>query len=212
MFAFIPMDFVTDPFGVKYRADGAGFSYERSEYRIRHTLTIDPSIVTPSEHLSGRGGLGSTRVPPGFVITDKRDVGQSVSYLPMISPPTPMRPISFVFNLELERDTADRLTSMTWFFRRAADGSFRITMIADATNPVAVSRFFGVVPAINYEVAFDFAVDRSVTVSGTHDGFPAYDFYYQRRQFYHYDPIAVGASPLSLFGVTPDLPVEMRLR
>jgi hypothetical protein len=107
--------------------------------------------------------------------------------------------------MELERDTADRLTSMQWYFRRGADGSFSITMEANATNPVAVSRYFGIVPAIHYSVDFNFAADRSVTVSGTHDGFPAYDFYLQRRQFHHYDPIVVGASPLFLFGFAPDI-------
>jgi len=213
MFTFIPLDLVVDPFGVRYRADGPGFSYVRTEYRTRHILTIDPSKVTPSDHLSGRSGIGATRIPTGFVVRDTPDVGQSISFVPMISPPTTMRPFPLWYNMELERDTADTHTSMHWYFRRAADGSFRIKMEANATNPVAVSRYFGIVPAINYSVDFDFAPDRSVTVTGTHDGFPAYDFYFQRRQFYHYDPIVVGASPLSLFGVTPDIAVEhQRLR
>jgi hypothetical protein len=213
LFTFIPLDLVVDPFGVRYRADGPGFSYERAEYRTRHKLIIDPSKVTRSDDLSGRHGVGATAVPRGFVIDDDPDVRQSVSFVPMISPPSMLRPFPLVYNLQLETATADPFTSMDWYFRRAADGSFRIRMEANATNPVAVSRFFGIVPAINYSVDFHFAADRSVTVSGTHDGFPAYDFYLQRRQFHRYDPIAVGASPLSLFGFVPDVAVsEQRLQ
>jgi hypothetical protein len=213
LFTFIPLDVVVDPFGVRYRADGPGFLYDRQEFRTRHILIFDPSKVTPSDHLGGRQGLGSTVVPPGFLITNNPRVGQSVSFVPALSPPTTLRPFPILYNMELEHDTADRLTSMHWYFRRGADGSFRITMEANATNPVAVSRYFGIVPAINYWVDFHFAPDRSVTVTGTHDGFPAYDFYFQQRRFHHYDPIAVGASPLSLFGFLPDILVDQqRLR
>lgn len=212
-FTFIPLDIVVDPFGVRYRADGPGFSYDRSEYRTRHLLIVDPSKVTPSNALSGRHGAGATVVPKGFVIRDDPRVGQSVSFIPMLSPPSTFRPFPLFYNMEIERDTADPLTSLHWYFRRRADGSFRIRMEANATNPVAVSRYFGIVPAINYSVDVHFAADRSVTVSGTHDGFPAYDFYLQQRQFHHYDPIAVGASPLSLFGFVPDIAVtEQRLQ
>lgn len=213
LFTFIPLDVVVDPFGVRYRADGPGFSYDRSEYRTRHVLIFDPSKVTPSDTLSGRHGVGATAVPKGFVIRDDPRVGLSVSFIPMLSPPSTMRPYPLMYNLELERATADRLTSLHWYFRRAANGSFRIRMEANATNPVAASRYFSVVPAINYTVDVHFAADRSVTVSGTHDGFPAYDFYLQRRRFHQYDPITVGASPLSLFGFVPDVAItEQRLQ
>lgn len=212
LFTFIPLDVVVDPMGVRYQADGPGFSYDRAEFRTRHILVVDPSKVTPTNELSGRRGFGATVVPRGLVIRDDSYVGQSVSFIPMISPPTMLRPFPIVYDMILERDTADRLTSMQWHFRRAANGAFNIRMEANATNPIAVSRYMGIVPAINYSIDFHFAADRSVTVSGTHDGFPAYDFYLQRRQFHHYDPVAVGASPLSLFGLVPDIAVtEQRL-
>jgi Protein of unknown function (DUF3238) len=205
LITFIPMPSVTDPLGVRYEADGPGFSYERNRYRTRHTLVIDPTRVTPSDHLSGRSGLGATRLPPGFVKADDPRTGLSVSFFPTVILPGGIRPI--LPRIVLEEARADTLASMRWYFRRAADGSFRITMAADATNPVAVSRYFGIVPAINYSVEFAFSPDRRVTVSGSHDGFPAYDFYFQGRHFHRYDPIAVGADPLALFG-TSDIPFD----
>jgi hypothetical protein len=209
MFTFIPLDFARDPLGLLYDADGPGFSPERAKYRTRHRLIIDPSKVTPSSHLSGRGGLGATVVPPGFVIREESRVGLSVSYVPSLFLPGGIRPI--IAGGKLREDRADSETSMQWNFRRFADGSFRITMEASATNPVAPYSLL--VPGINYEVEFFFAPDGSVTVAGSHDGFPAYDFYFQQRQFHHYDPIALGATPLSLFPMAPDILVEeQRLR
>jgi len=208
LFTFIPLDIVTDPVGVDYKADGPGFSYTRSEFRTRHLLRIDPSKVTPSNNLGGRQGIGATVVPQGFLVDDDPRVGMSIAYLPMIKILQTLPPSVLHYRMEIDRDTADRLTSMHWYFRRFADGSFRLTMEANATNPVAVTRYMGIVPAINYWLTFEFAANRSVTVSGTHDGFPAYDFYFQGQQFHRYDPIALGASPLSLFGPACDIAID----
>jgi hypothetical protein len=210
LITFIPMSRVSDPLGVQYQADGPGFSYTRREYRTRHTLVFDPTKITPSDHLSGRSGLGATAVPRGFLIDDDRDIGLSISYLPTTYLPGGIRPIMYG---ELDRARADRMASMNWWLRRSAEGSFTLTMVANATNPVAVSRYVGIVPAINYSVEFRFARDGSVRVQGTHDGFPAYNFYFQKQEFHRYDPIAAGASPLSLFGPAPDRELkERRLR
>jgi hypothetical protein len=196
LFTFIPMDFVMDPIGVSYRADGVGFSYERAEFRTRHRLIIDPSKVAP-----GGSIFGSREVPPGFIIEDNREVGLSVSFSPMLSPPSTMRPWPlFIPRMTLEIDRADPMASVDWSFWRYRSGAFQIKMTANATNPVAITRAL-VVPAINYTLQFDFDSARKVTVWGFHDGFPAYDLYFQRRHFYRYDPVKAGASPLSLFGV-----------
>ena len=207
LFTFIPMSRVVDPFGVEYQADGPGFSYDRQEFRTRHTLIVDPSRLKPGARWSVGSGVAPKNLPNGFLIEDRAEVGMSMSYVPTVFLPGARIPI---LHGEIERDRADPKTSMYWYFRRARDGCFQIRMVASATNPVAVSRFFLFVPAIDYTVDFYFAQDGSARVSGRHDGFPAYDFYFQKRDFHRYDPIAVGASPLSLFGVTPDRVFEER--
>jgi hypothetical protein len=37
------------------------------------------------------------------------------------------------------------------------------------------------------------------SISGTHDGFPAYELYAQQRRIYSHDPVQAGKSPLDLF-------------
>jgi hypothetical protein len=114
---------------------------------------------------------------------------------------------------EIERDIALAQRSMDWSVTRRGGRNFKLTMRVNATNPVAVTHLVGVVPAINYEIDFLFGEEGSVTVNGDHDGFPAYDFYFQKHQFHHYDPIAVGRTPLSLFGPAPQIKLgERKLR
>jgi hypothetical protein len=59
LLTFIRLDVVVDPLGVRYPADGPGFSHDQRVSKTRHRLMVDPSKVTPSNDLSGREGIGS---------------------------------------------------------------------------------------------------------------------------------------------------------
>jgi hypothetical protein len=39
----------------------------------------------------------------------------------------------------------------------------------------------------------------SFSVTGAHDGFPAYEMYIEQRLVYSYDPVAAGTDPSALF-------------
>jgi hypothetical protein len=48
----------------------------------------------------------------------------------------------------------------------------------------------------------------SYSLSGSHDGFPAYELYVSNRRIYEFDPVAAGTTPLSLIAIG-DIPVNI---
>lgn len=56
-------------------------------------------------------------------------------------------------------------------------------------------------PAIDADLYVHFKVDGGALkglVNGAHDGFPAYELYFNQQLAYKYDPVAAGASPINL--------------
>lgn len=54
----------------------------------------------------------------------------------------------------------------------------------------------------------------SYSITGSHDGFPAYELYLDRRLVYSHDPVSFGSTPLSLFeqgGITVNVPPTLML-
>ncbi len=48
----------------------------------------------------------------------------------------------------------------------------------------------------------------SYSLKGSHDGFPCYEFYLNRRLVYSYDPVAAGSTPFALFAIG-GIPVDV---
>ena len=77
--------------------------------------------------------------------------------------------------------------------RGSGEHFFCITMSANEGNPLV-----GMAPGITYSVTIC-ACKKSVTWSGSHDGFPSHDFYVDGERKHHYSHTTAGASPWSLF-------------
>ncbi len=73
-----------------------------------------------------------------------------------------------------------------------------ITCRCEASNPLVTGA-----PAISYSIVI--IIDKTdpaapkYSITGTHDGFPAYVIYINNKRVYQYDPLATGEGPLSLF-------------
>ena len=50
------------------------------------------------------------------------------------------------------------------------------------------------------ELKCDTAGTLMAKLTGSHDGFPAYEFYINGQRIHHYDPVAAGKTPDALFG------------
>lgn len=75
--------------------------------------------------------------------------------------------------------------------------NIRVSFRVNGTNPLEE-----LAPAIDCQL--DLVVSATgvpaftYSLTGTHDGFPAYELYLQQRLVYSFDPVAEGTSPLSL--------------
>jgi len=189
-----------------YKGDNRGFSYDTGTSRAE--IWIDVSA-------SSEG----TRV----ISEKKRSFGQTESYRAddlesVIGKPNWWKRIKRDPFLKLERPPVDIKTAevdantltVTARAERSALTLFQTTHVllhVDAANPLVP-----VAPAINADLDLQLIPSTpggiSYSISGTHDGFPAYELYIRKHRVYSYDPVQVGADPTRL-GLPPIITVEV---
>jgi hypothetical protein len=78
----------------------------------------------------------------------------------------------------------------------------RVAFHVDAGNPL-----HPLAPVINCDIELAVGISAlggfSYSLTGTHDGFPAYELYLQKRLVYSHDPVARGNTPLDLGSPVP---------
>ncbi|MGV3773435.1 MAG: DUF3238 domain-containing protein [Verrucomicrobiales bacterium] len=172
-----------------YAGDGTaeGFSILRFSYRTKHVLVVDPEKLYPSWVV-----MTGKQPKDDILVSEWKDTGVSIRYDNDAS------------NVPLQTIKADPNKQVSWELDTTASvPCSRVVIIlkGHGTNPVALSGMVGVTPMIDYNVTVTFDLRRgTVTARGTHDGFPAYDFYYDGNQFYKHSALENNQSPFSLFG------------
>ena len=83
----------------------------------------------------------------------------------------------------------------------------RASSVICAGNPLFSVLGISLAPPINadFTITFDVNSDGDIeyAVSGSHDGFPAYELYVDQQLVYSWDPVAEGTSPFALLSPPP---------
>jgi hypothetical protein len=182
-----------------YAGDGRGFSYAaaRGQSRMWVDLQVDPSA--PGLLRAQSTGVGETRA------YGASRIAQGVN-----DDPCPDLVRSGASPSARKTATPQRLgATARWLTVRGASGqetgTLEVTVGAAASNPIA---WLSPNACMDYKVRVEYAngVATGYSVSGTHDGFPAYELYLNRQPVYTFDSNEEGGGPLDLFP-----PAEVRV-
>lgn len=190
---FIPQNNLPNPADggtTIFEGDNRTFNKNATSFRCRQKVT-----VVPVESLNASGLkpgsienlVGTTRKYDPATSLDSQGNLTAAARADMVQGPPMMLEYGVASN-------ADMHVSVT----RSGARRLRVMLQGSAANPLVFSA-----PAIDWNIIIDIdATDRGrpkYTVTGSHDGFPAYELYLFDQRIYAYDPVAAGETPLALF-------------
>jgi Protein of unknown function (DUF3238) len=212
---FIPSRAVAVPMGpvtTGFDGDNRGFSFDGGTSRAEIWVDVDHSPVAQKiisvEKIKSFGQTARYSMDKIADVPGKPFWWKTVRQLPFL-------------NVEIAPDATDvaQVTPDTLSVHGQASSqdvfglspSVVVTLHVNGTNPLEP-----LAPPFDLDLAVTLSRTGlpafSYGISGSHDAFPAYELYLNRRLVYGHDPVAFGSSPLSLFehgGVRVDVPTSL---
>ncbi|MCZ7593312.1 MAG: DUF3238 domain-containing protein [Kiritimatiellae bacterium] len=192
--AFIPHDHISDPFhsimGIVFGGDDRGFDKNATSYRMRQKV----AVVTIEE--CDADGLKEGSI--ANLVGTTRSYDEATSVDSGTGKLTAAAKADTVTGAPLMIDYGTASTSgMNITVNRLTNRKVEAVIVGSAANPLVPFA-----PAIDYDftVTIDSTdpLNSTYQITGSHDGFPAYEVYISNQRIHEHDPIATGEGPLSL--------------
>lgn len=196
---------------VGFDGDGRGFSYGDGTARAELWVDIDHSPTTTTPITVKRRAFGESRWYTKDKLVDvpgKPFWWQEIRKDPFLGVEAVPNGIATAVVSDLTLQVTGRVESADPF---GLIKTVRVTFRVNGTNPLeplapAIDCRLDLVVAATGVPAFTYSV------TGSHDGFPAYELYLQQRLIHSFDPVQAGTSPLSLGdpnGVQVNIPLTV---
>lgn len=201
------------PFGSAFDGDNRGFSYDQGTSRAEIWIDVNDTpgaqnVVERVKHI-GFGQSARYSVDKVVDVPGKPFWWKDLRRDPFLHlDPQP----DAVATAEVRPDTL------------SVEGVVETDAFGLTSNAVLKLRVRGTNPLEPLAPPFDCSLDVRIlrtgfpgctySVSGSHDGFPAYELYLRGRLVYSHDPVLSGSSPLALFqdgGVAVNIPMTVML-